>query len=192
MSNPSVSLCSLGWSDYWAAAMEQVTYPGAEPARVIRRDRGWIRVATDDDVRLIEIAGQTGELVTGDWVAVAGDRLVATLARKGVLRRSGRGGVEQLLAANVDIVLLVCGLDRPVTPGRIHRGAVQAWDAGASALVVLNKADLFEDAPAVCRAIADATPGLEMLTVSSKTGNGLETVREAIRGMTAVLSLIPI
>ncbi len=146
-----------------------------------------MRVATDNEVRSIEIAGQTGELVTGDWVAVAGDRLLATLPRKGVLRRSGRGGVEQLLAANVDIVLLVCGLDRPVTPGRVHRGAVQAWDAGANAVVVLNKVDLFEDSAEIAQAIADETPGLEVLAVSSKTGAGLDAVRAAIRGRTAVL-----
>lgn len=187
MIDETFSLPALGWNDYWTAVMAEVETTDAEPARVIRRDRGWIRVATATEVRSIEIAGQTGELVTGDWVAVAGDRLLATLPRRGVLRRSGRGGVEQLLAANVDIVLLVCGLDRPVTPGRVHRGAVQAWDAGAQPLVVLNKADLFDDSPAVARAIADETPGLEVLTVSSKTGAGLERVREAIGGKTAVL-----
>jgi ribosome biogenesis GTPase len=167
--------------------MAEIALPGAEPARVIRRDRGWIRVATDTDVRSIEIAGQTDELVTGDWVAVEGDRLLATLPRKGVLRRSGRGGVEQLLAANVDVVLLVCGLDRPVTPGRVHRGAVQAWDAGADAVVVLNKADLFANSPEIAAAIGVETPGLEVLTVSSRTGLGLDRVKGAIRGRTAVL-----
>lgn len=187
MTNPSFSLRSLGWNDYWTAQMAEVTVAGAEPARVIRRDRGWIRVATDDDVRNIEIAGQTGEMVTGDWVAVAGDRLLATLPRRGVLRRSGRGGVEQLLAANVDIVLLVCGLDRPVTPGRVHRGAVQAWDAGANAVVILNKADLFDNSAEIAEAIARETPGLEVLTVSSKSGDGLDAVKEAIQGRTAVL-----
>ncbi|HEX2148880.1 MAG TPA: ribosome small subunit-dependent GTPase A [Actinomycetota bacterium] len=187
MTNLSFSLRSLGWNDYWTAVMAEVTAPGAEPARVIRRDRGWIRVATDSDVRSIEIAGQTGELVTGDWVVVEADRLLATLPRKGVLRRSGRGGVEQLLAANVDIVLLVCGLDRPVTPGRVHRGAVQAWDAGASAVVVLNKADLFDNSAGIAQAIAGETPGLEVLTLSSRTGEGLDAVRAHIRGRTAVL-----
>lgn len=187
MTNRAFTLRTLGWNDYWSALMADVNVPGAEPARVIRRDRGWIRVATDTDVRSIEIAGQSGELVTGDWVAVEGERLLATLPRKGVLRRSGRGGVEQLLAANIDIVLLVCGLDRPVTPGRVHRGAVQAWDAGADAVVVLNKADLFESWPEVSRAIAEETPGLEVLTVSSRTGLGLDGVRAAIRGRTAVL-----
>lgn len=167
--------------------MAELKLAEAEPARVVRRDRGWIRVATDDDVRNIEIAGQSGEIVTGDWVAVAGDRLLATLPRKGVLRRSGRGGVEQLLAANVDVVLLVCGLDRPVTPGRVHRGAVQAWDAGANAVVILNKADLFDNAAEIAGAIARETPGLEVLAVSSKSGTGLDAVKGAIKDRTAVL-----
>lgn len=187
MTQPSFTLRSLGFNDHWAEQMAELTVPDAEPARVVRRDRGWIRVATEGDIRNIEIAGQSGEIVTGDWVAVAGSRLLATLPRRGVLRRSGRGGVEQLLAANVDIVLLVCGLDRPVTPGRVHRGAVQAWDAGANAVVILNKADLFDNSAEIAEAIAHETPGLEVLTVSSKSGAGLDAVKGAIEGRTAVL-----
>ena len=42
-------------------------------------------------------------------------------------------------------MLLVCGLDRPVTAGRIQRGEALAWDAGAHPLLVLTKADLADD-----------------------------------------------
>lgn len=187
MNNPYPSLFSLGWNDSWAALLAEAEIPGAVPGRVVRRDRGWVTVATGTAVESVEIAGQTGEIVTGDWVVLAGGRVAATLPRKGVLRRRTSDGLEQLLAANVDVVLLVCGLDRPVKPGRVHRGAVQAWDAGAEAVVILNKTDLTIDPKEAADAIAAETFGLEILPVSSRTGEGLEAVHETIRGRTTVL-----
>lgn len=88
-----------------------------------------------------------------------------------------------MLAANVDLVLLVCGLDRPVKAGRIHRGSVQAWDAGAEPFVILNKSDLHDDPGAV----ASQTLGLDVLCTSIETGGGIERVRAAIGNRTAVL-----
>jgi ribosome biogenesis GTPase len=128
-----------------------------------------------------------GDVATGDWLALEGDRITAVLPRYGVLRRRSPEGTEQLLAANVDVVLLVCGLDRPVKPGRIARGVVQAWDAGSGALVVLTKTDLCEDPGEVVAAVGAGNPGVEVLAVSSRSGEGLEPVREAVRGRTSVL-----
>ena len=164
--NPYPSLLSFGWNDYWAARLHELDVPGAVPARVVRRDRGWVTVATPDGVESVEIAGQTSEIVTGDWVALVQGRVATILPRKGLLRRRTSDGLEQLLAANVDVVLLVCGLDRPVKPGRVHRGAVQAWDAGAEAVVILNKTDLAVDPREAAQAIAAETFGLEVLPKS--------------------------
>jgi ribosome biogenesis GTPase len=181
------SLLSFGWNDRWAGLLAELDISGAVPARVVRRDRGWVTVATPTGVDSVEIAGQTSEIVTGDWVALADGRVTTILPRKGVLRRRTSDGLEQLLAANVDVVLLVCGLDRPVKPGRVHRGAVQAWDAGADAVVILNKTDLAVDPKEAADAIAAETFGLEVLPVSSRTGEGLDAVHETIRGRTTVL-----
>ena len=69
--------------------------------------------------------------------------MLGLLDRASLLRRRAAGGDDvQLLAANLDLVLLACGLDRPVTAGRIQRGEALAWDAGAHPLLVLTKADL--------------------------------------------------
>jgi ribosome biogenesis GTPase / thiamine phosphate phosphatase len=185
--NAYSSLLAFGWNDRWAALLGDLELPGAVPARVVRRDRGWVTAATPDGVQSVEIAGQTTEIVTGDWVALVDGRVATILPRKGVLRRRTSDGLEQLLAANVDVVLLVCGLDRPVKPGRVHRGAVQAWDAGAEAVVILNKTDLAVDPREAAEAIASETFGLEVLPVSSRTGEGLDAVHETIRGRTTVL-----
>lgn len=185
-----VPLRALGWNDRWAAMLAGVPPQGGEkPAagRVIRRDRGWALVATGSSVVPVEIAGQAEEMVTGDWVALDGDRPLALLPRTGALRRRGSDGSDQILAANVDVVLLVCGLDRPVKPGRVHRGAIQAWDAGARPVVVLNKADLCADPGPVTRAIAAETVALDVIVVSTRTMQGVEDIRSVIAGQTAVM-----
>jgi ribosome biogenesis GTPase len=154
---------------------------------VVRRDRGWALVARGDGPATKVPLTSFGDVATGDWVALDGDRIKAVLPRHGVMRRRSPEGTEQLLAANVDVVLLVCGLDRPVKPGRIARGVVQAWDAGSSVLVALTKADLCDDPGAAEAAVAAQTPGVDVVAVSTRTGQGLDAVREAVRGRTAVL-----
>ncbi|HEX2052768.1 MAG TPA: ribosome small subunit-dependent GTPase A [Actinomycetota bacterium] len=189
MNDPYFPLLSLGWSDRWAALLAEVP-PVPEspvPGRVVRRERGVALVATAAATVPVEVSGLPEEIVTGDWVALAGGRIASLLPRAGLLRRRGPDGSEQLLAANLDLVLLVCGLDRPVKQGRISRGAVQAWDSGASPVVVLNKADLVEDPMATAEAVAATALGVDVLSVSSRTGAGLDAVRDAIAGRTSVL-----
>ena len=90
--------------------------------------------------------------VTGDWVAT---RIVdpfhaiieAVLPRKTVLSRraAGRRADEQPVAANIDLVFLVCGLDADFNLRRLERYMTLAAEAGAEAVVVLNKSDLCPD-----------------------------------------------
>ena len=83
----------------------------------------------------------------GDWVAIPPGPpepdpldVIGVLPRRSLLRRQSADGVgEQALAANVDLVMITCGIDRPVRTARIQRIAVQAWDAGATPVLVLTK-----------------------------------------------------
>ena len=110
----------------------------------------------------------------GDWLALDGDHVVAVLDRSSLLRRRAAGGDgTQLLAANVDLVLLVCGLDRPVRSGRIQRGEALAWDAGATPVLVLTKADARRrTSTGVLAAVDEDHPGLEVHVTSVTTGAG--------------------
>jgi ribosome biogenesis GTPase len=121
----------------------------------------------------------------GDFVVVSAEgAVVAVLPRSGLLRREDPGGGVQPIAANIDAVLIVCGLDRPVKTGRIQRSVALAWDAGAVPVVVLTKADVHEDPDEMARSVADATPGVDVLVVSSVGGRGVEDVRAVAAGRT--------
>ena len=180
-------LATIGWSDRWAALLAEHG-ADAEPARVLRHDGVSVLVRTPSGDRTVKLRRGIDPVTVGDWLVLDGEQVRAILDRASLLRRRAAGGEDhQLLAANVDLVLLVCGLDRPVTSGRIQRGEALAWDAGAHPLLVLTKADLAEDLAAVEATVDEGHPGLERITTSSATGAGIDDLRARMHGATSVL-----
>ena len=183
----SDDLIALGFSDRWAALVAEHG-DAVEPARVLRHDGVAVHVRTPSGERTVKLRRGIEPITVGDWLAVEGETVVALLDRTSLLRRRAAGGEDQqLLAANIDLVLLVCGLDRPVTAGRIQRGEALAWDAGAHPLLVLTKADLAPDADETLLALDAQHPGLERLVTSAPTGLGVDELRERLAGHTSVL-----
>ena len=182
-------LLDLGWDASRQAEVDALTAADGVPGRVVRQDRGWVQVARADGVHSARTrADRVGTPVVGDWVVVVDDEVAAVLERRGVLRRADPVGEgEQVLAANLDRVLVVAGLDRPVKAGRIQRAAAQAWDAGAEPTVVLTKADLVDDAEARRAAVAAEHPGTDVVAVSARTGSGVADLAAALGGDTVVL-----
>lgn len=181
------TLVPLGWSDRWAALLAEHG-PTAEPARVLRHDGVAVQVRTPEGDRTIKLRRGVEPVTVGDWLVVEGEQVVALLERASLLRRRAAGGDDvQLLAANVDLVLLACGLDRPITAGRIQRGEALAWDAGAHPVLVLTKADMADDLPEVIARLDEEHPGLERFVTSAATGVGIDELRRRLAGATAVL-----
>jgi ribosome biogenesis GTPase len=127
--------------------------------------------------------------VVGDWVVVDTDTgaVVGVLDRTSLLRRQDPDGSEQPLVANLDVLLIACGLDRPVKPGRIQRSTALAWDAGAQPVVVLTKADLADDADAAAAEVAAGNPGVDVVVTSVVDGRGLPELEALAAGRTIVL-----
>lgn len=200
-------LAAYGWSDRVAALFAAEDSPGAVPGRVTRADRGSVLVATLSGMVRADPFGTTARQaglatvpVTGDWLAVtAGDAgdggdaaVVAVLPRWSTISRKDpddRVTAGQVLAANLDVLAVVCALDRPVAANRLERMLVAAWDSGATPVVVLTKADL---AAAPDEAVAEAEAaanGVTVLVTSTVTGEGVEDLR-ALLGSTDTLALV--
>ncbi len=180
------SLLPLGWSDDWSALLPETTLP----ARVIRHDGATLLVATSDGPRIIRTPARGGlEPTVGDWLAVEtpSRAAVAVLPRASLLRRRDAhpGARDQSLAANVDIVLIACGLDRPVKPGRLDRSIALAADAGATPMIVLTKASSAH--PPDLDQLAAQHPGIAIVVTSALEGIGIDALRDALVGRTAVL-----
>ena len=174
----TAALAPLGWTSTRQAELDALALPGAVPARIGRVDRGSAMAIGPDGPLRVDGAG----LATGDWIAVAGGRLAAVLPRRSLLSRraAGRPDAGQAIAANVDVVVVVHGLDRPFRDRRLHRALALAWDSGATPVIVLTKADLVEDAGS--RALdAEVAFGVDAHAVSARGGEGLSTISALAR-----------
>jgi len=105
-------------------------------------------------------------------------------------RFNQKGSASQLLAANVDLVLCICTPDSPpFRPRFLDRVLLQADFAGIEPLIVLNKIDLDPDDIDVNERIEDFKRiGYKILSVSAKTGEGIDELRNQITGKTSVLT----
>jgi ribosome biogenesis GTPase len=115
----------------------------------------------------------------GDWVAVAGERVAEVLPRRTALTRTvaGRTSAAQVLAANLDLVLVVDMLAEHARVRRVERFLAMAWGSGAVPLVVLTKADTCADVDAAVALVAEDAVGVDVLAVSAHTGAGLDALR---------------
>jgi ribosome small subunit-dependent GTPase A len=115
----------------------------------------------------------------GDWVALRGELAVAILPRTSAFTRTvaGRSSAAQVVAANLDAVLVVDSLAGETRLRRVERYLAVAWGSGATPVVVLTKADLCDDVPAAVAEVAEDALGVEVLPVSSVTGEGVAAVR---------------
>jgi ribosome biogenesis GTPase len=124
----------------------------------------------------------------GDWVAaeLQPDQITATihavLPRTSCFRRKvTRDRTEaQVVAANIDVVLVVASLDggRNFNPRRLERYLALAWDSGAMPVIVLNKIDVCPDVEAQVAATREVAYGIPICPISATRNLGLETVRE--------------
>ena len=186
MNEQAAGLAAYGWNDRFAALFSSVAGTDIQPGRIVRHDRGAFLVAVGDGLLHLPARRSAGTLTVGDWVVVDDGAVSDVLTRSSLLRRRDPSGGEQLLAANVDVVAMVFGADRPIKPGRLFRTRTQIWDAGAAPLVVLTKTDLLDDADSVVARVHEIDAFLDVVAVCSFTGDGLESLWRHIAGRTLV------
>jgi ribosome biogenesis GTPase len=171
-----MDLVSLGAAQAVLGAFQPFSARGLILARVAFSHRDQYRLLTETGEVSAEPSGslwyrsQTAAAmpVVGDWVAArlaAPDYAIveAVLPRLTCFSRraAGRREDEQPIAANIDLVFLVCGLDGDFNVRRIERYLALGAESGAASVVVLNKSDLCPDLDAslaAVHAVAGASP----------------------------------
>ena len=119
--------------------------------------------------------------VAGDRVIVVGERLVVQEAH-GILRRRDARGRERTIAVNLDVLGIVVAPEPREPPGYIDRGFVIARAAGIEAVVIVNKVDLEAGGELADRLNEIYGASGSVLRVSATTGEGIETISEALAG----------
>ena len=170
-------LTRLGWNDRLDEALAAHGAGRLVPGRVVLEHTHIYRVMTEAGESLARVSGRLRHQASnradfpavGDWVVLespeqGGDaRIVAVLPRQSRFSRRAAGDAteEQVVAANIDTVFLVAGLDGDFNPRRIERYLFVASESGAAPVIVLNKADVADGVDAMVaatRALAGSTP----------------------------------
>jgi len=198
------ALAGLGWDPGWAVSYLPFDAAGRRPARVLAAHRdAWVVATPAGDLDAViagrlrhDALGPADLPAVGDWVAVTGSHtavIAAVLPRRSVFRRAtGEDRTlagDQVLAANVDVALVVAGLDGDFNLRRLERYLAVAWSGGTTPVILLNKADLSGD-PEGLRVAAEAiAPGVEVRPLSALTGDGVaDLAADHLRpGRTAVV-----
>ena len=196
------NLEALGWDaqlQQWAADQD---IDGGELARgrIARVSRGFSLVFTGGDAVLAasgSMRTRTGLVpATGDYVIVTDDpedgpSLAAIAPRRSALTRRAAGRIPepQVLAANIDDVFVMQGLDRDINLRRIERQLVLSWDSGAEPVIVLTKADQVDDPTEAVDLVSAVAPGVTVIAVSTVSGVGLDFIGQRLGDGRAVAML---
>lgn len=182
-----------GWDDYFAEQWRRADPPAAlVPARIVAEHKDLYQVVWVGGEGTARLAGRFRHAsalrsdlpAVGDWVGMevpSGSRdgvVQIVLPRRTCFARKipGSRHEEQVVASNMDRVFLVTGLDGDFNMRRIERYLALAYTSGADPVVVLTKADLYEDIPGLVAEARAHAPGVPVVAVSGLTGEGVDTL----------------
>ncbi|KAB7767897.1 ribosome small subunit-dependent GTPase A [Xanthomonas maliensis] len=203
------TLQSIGWpwpgppqEPAWQAVF--AAHPQALPARVVEQHRTGYVVADGPEASVKAESLPDWQrprfpsherAAVGDWVLMEGHRIVALLPRRTAIKRGAAGEHyhQQVIAANIDTVFIVCGLDADFNPRRIERYLLLvgggAGDAAPTPVVVLTKADQTDYAQdAVAVLVELAAQKIAVRTVNAKDPQSVSALQPWLGdGRTVVL-----
>jgi ribosome biogenesis GTPase len=193
-----------GWDATWAGRFAAHAGGGCVPGRVAAEHRELYQCHGPHGEGPAQVSGRLRHRASGradfpavgDWVALrpppdAGPAVIeAVLPRTNRLSRKdpGEAGGEQVLAANLDILLLVTSLNRDLNPRRLERFLAAALPA-CQPVLVLTKSDLCERPDAVADDVRSRLGGVPVHAVSALTGAGLEALIPYLGGRQTVAML---
>jgi ribosome biogenesis GTPase len=197
-------LSALGFGPFFERQLPSPDGGQVIPARIAAEHRGAYEVWSKTGAGRAELVGRlrlqledAGAPGVGDWVVVKdapdADRTTVieqVLTRRTVFTRgaAGRAARAQVVAANVDLVFVVCGLDADFSVRRIERYLARIWSSGAEPAVILNKADVCDDLAGHVSEVESHSVGVPILVTSALRSEGIETLRARIHdGMTVAL-----
>lgn len=187
-----MDLAQLGWRSFFEIEFSSYRNAGFVAARVAAEHRERYVVLFEEGERGAEIAGRLRFAASsrldfpavGDWVALQPNG-ESTAIIHGILPRSsaflrkaaGETTEAQLLAANVDAVMVVTDADRDFNPRRMERYLTLVRESGVSPVIVINKTDLSSRIDDLMQAMGTVASGVSVFPLSAATGTGLEPLR---------------
>ena len=185
----ALDLKDLGWDDDWSKAFAPYAADQLVPGRVAIEFNYIYRVFAESGELQAQHAGRLRHhaeslSAVGDWVAVrptpgeATATIEAILPRRSKFSRKVAGELteEQIVAANIDTVFIVMGLDGDYNPRRLERYLVLAYESGARPVVILNKSDVADHLAEDIDEIQGLAVGIPVHAVSAREKDGIDVI----------------
>jgi ribosome biogenesis GTPase len=192
------SPAAWGWDAGWARTLKRVAPEGLTPARVVAQHRGrWLLAgasaapAVEEGVELsATLSGRfrheveaDGMPAVGDWVCFEASphkgqvRIDLVLPRQSAFVRRAPGSRlgSQVVAANVDTLLVATSLNADLNPRRLERYLAMTRESGAEPVIVLTKADLARHVDATVERLTRLLRA-RVVALSARTGDRLEVL----------------
>jgi len=201
----SYSLEQLGWSDHFRMCLSKEDRGNPPCGRIALTQRGMYQVFSPWGKHRATVSGSfrhnclspSDFPTTGDWVLLKLEQgsdhgiIEEVLPRKSFISRkvAGQTSDEQLIAANIDWVVIVTGLDDNFSKNRIERYLSICQGSGAKPIVVLNKADLVSKHDLTEYGISESTLGCPIIFTSANSGIGVDQLR-AVFSMGETLTFV--
>ncbi|HET6512957.1 MAG TPA: ribosome small subunit-dependent GTPase A [Candidatus Kapabacteria bacterium] len=198
-SSTKEQLRSLGYSSFFDKQFTQLQDDTLIPARIAIEHKNRYVIYAGEEEYSAELSGKLRHTsstlpAVGDWVAarIEGDLAIIhhLFERRTKFSRiaAGTTSEEQVVAANIDTVFIVVGLDQNFNLRRTERYLVVAQESGADAVIVLNKSDLHEDVEDILEQVASIAGNSPVIAVSATSGHNIERLRAyASDGQTVAL-----
>ncbi|KDE56052.1 ribosome small subunit-dependent GTPase A [Methanoculleus sp. MH98A] len=179
------TLEDLGWTDEHEKAFSKYAGPYL-PGRVACRQKTVWDILIDGGSVTAGISGALRKLgrfpAVGDFVVLlhqpeAGTSMIVDiLPQKTRFARgsTGRGGIDQVIAANIDTVFIVTAAGHDLNARRIERFLAIAHASGACPVIVINKSDLADDPATLADEIASASSGIPVIPIGAVSGEGVD------------------
>ena len=202
-------LDELGWDQHFQDQLDALGLENIIPGRVFRTSpagHGQCEVYTEDGELTARVSGRMRKQISsvvelpavGDWVLIKsldiGNMIFKVLTRKNQLSRQavGREVKEQLVAANIDIMFLVMGLDSDFSLRRLERFIFMVTASEAIPVVILNKMDLLanrDEKKLLVRQVVEVVGNdIEVHTISALNKSGINVIRKYLKkGVTIAL-----
>jgi ribosome biogenesis GTPase / thiamine phosphate phosphatase len=205
----ALDLRTLGWTEERDTAFASLAEGGLIPGRVMSTGGLMVAATAAGPVEVIvqrrfrrAVSAASGLPVVGDWLALELlDAQPGAAALRKLLPRTShvsRAAVtasradapdrEQVVAANIDVCLLVTAFGGDLNPRRLERYLLNAWSGGTRPVIVLNKSDLGEDLEAAVARVLAVSGDAPVRVVSARDGTGIPALRALVpAGATACL-----
>lgn len=181
-----------GWDKRWAEAFGDDVGKGLFPARLIEEQRGLFQIMSEQGVKSARTTGsmrhkaadRAGLPAVGDWVsteAVPNEKVVLIrriLPRRTKLSRKAAGEAmeEQVIAANLDTVLVMTALNADFNARRLERFLTVSLESGAQPVLVLNKLDACTEPGPYLEQARLAAGSAPVIAISAKTSAGFDAL----------------